>query len=205
MLRTSRDAKEMAKTLRTELHRRRQLTLTHGECLEIVARQLGAESWNHLSAELQQSADKRNPGLPWQTVNTTIPVLRIFAVKQALQFYVEFLGFALDFGGPAGGLGTPFYGQVSRAGTTLQLSEHQYDPSPGATVLLWMSGIDRFRAELDARRHEVPVWGPAVWTPEIEDAPWDARVLTIGDPFGNHLRFNEPNDPVAQVAVPSWS
>jgi catechol 2,3-dioxygenase-like lactoylglutathione lyase family enzyme len=195
----------MARTLRAELSHRRQLQLTHGECLDIVARQLGAESWNHLSVELTRSAESATRGLPWQAVNATVPVLRIFAVEQALQFYVEFLGFSLDFGGPAGGPGTPFYGQVSRAATSLQLTEHHYDPRPGATVLLWMSGIDRLRAELDERRHDVPVWGPAVWTPEIEDAPWAARVLTIGDPFGNHLRFTEPNDPAARGVVPRWS
>lgn len=189
------DAKAMAKVLRTELERR-GLTLAHGECLELVSRQLGAESWNHLAA---------HRGLPWQAVNPTIPVLRIFAVEQALQFYVEFLGFALDFGGPAGGPGTRWYGQVSRCGTTLQLTEHPYDAGPGATVLLWMSGLDALHGELDARRHDVPIWGPAVWMPEIEHAPWDARVLTVADPFGNHLRFTEPNAEADRAAVPRWA
>lgn len=203
MLRTFRDAKAMARTLRGELDERRQVALSHGECLEIVSRQLGAESWNHLSTALDGSAV--DPGdVPWGAVNATIPVLRIYAVEKALQFYVKFLGFVLDFGGPEGGEGTPFYGQVSRAGTSLHLTEHQYDPGAGATVLMWMSGIDGLHAELDARRREVPVWGPAVWMPEIEDAPWGARVLTIGDPFGNHLRFNEPNDITERSRVPRW-
>ena len=192
----------MAKALRGEIERRHQLQLSHSECLEIVSRQLGAPSWNHLSSLIDRNGAA---SLPWKAANATVPVLRIYSVDKALQFYVEFLGCTLDFGGPSGGQGTPYYGQVSRAGTTLHLAEHHYDPSPGATVLIWMSGLDALHAALDARRWEVPVWGPAVWTPEIEDAPWGARVLTVGDPFGNHLRFNEPLDDAERAVLPSWS
>ena len=28
-----------------------------------------------------------------------------------------------------------------------------------------------------------------------EDAPWDAKVMQVGDPFGNKLRFSESNTP----------
>lgn len=131
-------------------------------------------------------------------------MLRIFDVAAAEQFYVEFLGFRRDFGGPAGGPGTPYYGQVSRVGTTLQLSEHRYDPGPGATVMIWIQDIDDLRDGLNYRREEVRVWGPAVWVPEIEEAPWAARVLTVGDPFGNHLRFNEPIDETARAGLARW-
>jgi hypothetical protein len=67
---------------------------------------------------------------PRRATNTTIPALRIFDEKRALEFYVEFLGFALDFGGPSGGPGTPFHGQVIRESTTLHLTEQPYDPNP---------------------------------------------------------------------------
>ncbi|GJD60135.1 hypothetical protein CS379_14395 [Methylobacterium frigidaeris] len=50
-MRTYRDAKAMAKTLREELGRR-GTALSHGECLEIVARQFGLDNWNILSARL---------------------------------------------------------------------------------------------------------------------------------------------------------
>ena len=58
----------------------------------------------------------------------------------ALLFSVDFLGFRLDFGGPAGGPGTAYDGQVSRAVTTLHLTEVQDDPGPGATILIWIEG-----------------------------------------------------------------
>lgn len=193
-------AKAMAKVLRRELHDRHGLELTHSQCLEVVARQHGAADWNTFAARRPTPAAP----LPWGAVAPTIPVLRIFSVAAALRFYVEFLGFTLDFGGPSGGEGTPFYGQLTRAGTTLHVTEVAYDPGPGATVLIWLRGLVALRAELDARREHVRVWGPSVWVPEIEDAPWGARVLTLADPFGNHLHLNEPDDPAARRALPSW-
>ncbi len=68
-----------------------------------------------------------------------------------------------------------------------------------------MAGIDALRRELDERRGQVPVWGPAVWVPDVEPAPWGARTLTVPDPFGNHLRFTEPDDGALRSTVPDWS
>ncbi|MGY1847346.1 glyoxalase superfamily protein [Blastococcus sp. SYSU DS1021] len=196
----SRSAKQMARRLRAALRERQGLELTHGQCLELVARQLGAADWNTLNARLAPSPVR----VPGGGSGTTIPVLRIFSVDVALQFYVDFLGFRLDFGGPSGGEGTPFYGQVTQASTTLHLTEVAYTPGAGATVLVWIAGLDSLREELNARRAEVPVWGPAVWVPEIEEAPWGARVLTLADPFGNHLHLNEPTDAEARRLLPAW-
>jgi hypothetical protein len=56
-MRTYQDAKIMAKSLRGSLHGR-NVTLSHSECLEIVAQQLGYTDWNILAAKLiaQQAA-----------------------------------------------------------------------------------------------------------------------------------------------------
>ena len=51
-MRTFRDAKVMAKALREELARR-NVALSHGECLDIVARQFGLDNWNILAAKLE--------------------------------------------------------------------------------------------------------------------------------------------------------
>jgi catechol 2,3-dioxygenase-like lactoylglutathione lyase family enzyme len=195
--------KQMAKALRAELRSRYDVDATHSQCLEIVARQHGVDNWNVLAA---RHARRTEPArIPWGAANATIPVLRIFSVDAALQFYVEFLGFTLDFGGPAGGPGTAYYGQLTRAGTTLHVTEVAYDPGPGATVFVWIDGIEGWREALNARRERVRVWGPAVWAPELETAPWGARVLTIADPFGNHLRFNEPTDPDERAGLANWA
>ncbi len=210
-MRTFVDAKAMARCLRAEIRERGQVELSHSACLEIVARQFGVDSWNILAAKIDEAATA-GPSMAaraWRTpfaTNTTIPVLRVFSVDKAKEFYVDFLGFTLDFGGPAGGPGTPFYGQVSRPGTTLQLSEQPYDASPGATVDIWLAGLDDVRRQLVSfvQERNYRIWGPAIWVPEIEDVPWDARVLTIADPFGNHLRLSEPKDPASQVDLPHW-
>ena len=50
-MRDYRDAKAMATTLRQTL-RAKQVDLSHGECLEIVARQFGLKNWNVLADKL---------------------------------------------------------------------------------------------------------------------------------------------------------
>ena len=76
--------------------------------------------------------------------------------------------------------------QVSRSGATLHLSEHHGDASPGSTVFVWMRGIADYHRELGARNDRYN-------RPGLEAAPWDARVMEVSDPFGNRLRFSEPN------------
>ncbi|RVX40812.1 catechol 2,3-dioxygenase-like lactoylglutathione lyase family enzyme [Nonomuraea polychroma] len=211
-MRTFRDAKAMAKTLRAELLDRCQVELSHSACLEIVARQFGLDNYNILAAKLEESGPGEQPraGSVWRTPfseTTTIPVLRVFSEEAAKDFYVDFLGFTLDFGGPARGPGTPFYGQVSRPGTTLQLSEHAYQAGPGATVDIWLAGLDGLWEELSAyvQERNLRIWGPGIWVPDIMKVEWDARVLILADPFGNHLRLSEPDDPASHAVLPRWT
>ena len=71
----------------------------------------------------------------------TIPILRIFSVEKAKEFYVGFLGFTVDwehrFDERA-----PVYVQVSRAGCVLHLSEHHGDCCPGSTVFVRVTGVE---------------------------------------------------------------
>ena len=73
----------------------------------------------------------------------TVPILRIFSVEKAKEFYVGFLGFTVDWEHHFEE-STPAYIQVSRAGLTLHLSEHHGDACPGSTVFVWMTGIEEF-------------------------------------------------------------
>ncbi|MFI7705348.1 glyoxalase superfamily protein [Nonomuraea sp. NPDC049480] len=206
-MRTFRDAKAMAKVLRAELRDRCQVELPHSACLEIVARQFGLDNYNILSAKLHESPRTGTARRTPFSEETTIPVLRVFSEEAAKEFYVDFLGFTLDFGGPAGGPGTPFYGQVSRAGATLHLTEQPYQAGPGSTVDIWLAGLDDLRQELVTyvQVKNYRLWGPAIWVPAIEEAPWDARLLVLTDPFGNHLRLSEPKDPAAHAFLPHWT
>jgi uncharacterized glyoxalase superfamily protein PhnB len=113
-----------------------------------------------------------------------IPIFRIFDVAKAKEFYVDFLGFRVDwehrFDETA-----PLYMQVSRDGLLLHLSEHHGDACPGSTAVVQTTSLEAYHREITAK-------GYRFMRPGIEVAPWNARVMEVIDPFGNRLRFNEP-------------
>ena len=113
----------------------------------------------------------------------TIPILRIFDVEKAKEFYVGFLGFAVDWEHHFE-QNTPAYLQVSRAGLTLHLSEHHGDACPGSTVFVWMTGIEEFHREITGK-------GYKYLRPGIETTFYDSKSVEVIDPFGNRIRFNE--------------
>jgi hypothetical protein len=53
-------------------------------------------------------------------------------------------------------------------------------------VQIDMQGIDTYQRELAAKNYRY-------FRPGIEIAPWNARVMGVIDPFGNRLRFSEPD------------
>ena len=113
----------------------------------------------------------------------TIPILRIFDVGKAKEFYVGFLGLTVDwehrFDDAA-----PLYMQLSRGDLVLHLSEHHGDACPGSTVFVRMTGLGEYHREITSK-------GYGYMRPGIETAPWNARIMEVTDPFGNRLRFNE--------------
>lgn len=119
----------------------------------------------------------------------TVPILRIFSVAKAKEFYCDFLGFAIDwehrFTDDA-----PLYMQISRAGLVLHLSEHHGDGCPGTIVHVETTGIDAFHRAITARPYKY-------YRPGIEDTPWGSRQMEVCDPFGNRIRFNELNKSAA--------
>jgi catechol 2,3-dioxygenase-like lactoylglutathione lyase family enzyme len=116
-------------------------------------------------------------------VQQTIPILRIFSVEKAKEFYAGFLGYRIDwehrFDADA-----PVYLQVSRDGCVLHLTEHHGDCCPGSTVLVRVNDLEDFHREITAK-------GYRYLRPGIERAPWNANVMQVTDPFGNRLRFSE--------------
>jgi catechol 2,3-dioxygenase-like lactoylglutathione lyase family enzyme len=119
------------------------------------------------------------------TFARVIPILRIFDPTQAKTFYVDYLGCNVDWEHRFGD-GAPLYMQVSRGSLVVHLSEHHGDGTPGTTVYLETSGVRAFHAELGARRY-------AYLNPGLE-ADENGTCMTLIDPFGNTLRFNEPPD-----------
>ena len=76
-----------------------------------------------------------------------IPVLRIFDEQKAREFYMDFLGFKLEFE-HRHEPGLPLYLGVSHGDCTLHLSEHFGDGSPGAQVRISADDVDAYSAGL---------------------------------------------------------
>ncbi|WP_439616123.1 glyoxalase superfamily protein [Shinella sp.] len=178
-MRDYRDAKTMAKTLREALAAR-TIEITHSEALEIVARQFGVETWNILSAKIEAKPAASGPEF-----EQAVPIVRIFDVAKAHEFYLGFLGFSVDWEHRYGD-NFPLYTQVSRAGLRLHLSEHAGDATPGGNMVVYMKGIRGFQKELIGKDYRYMKPGL-----EDEGSRWEVMVT---DPFQNRIRFMELKD-----------
>ena len=134
----------------------------------------------------------KSPGIMGRKVETgvmeieftrVVPILRIFDVAKADEFYLGFLGFSVDwdhrFDADA-----PLYRQISRGNLILHLSEHHGDGSPGARIRVMMRGVEAFHREITSK-------GYRYMRPGLETTPWGTRETGVIDPFGNHIRFCE--------------
>jgi uncharacterized glyoxalase superfamily protein PhnB len=110
-----------------------------------------------------------------------IPILRIFDEAKAREFYVDFLGFKIDWEHRFEP-GTPVYMGISKDGCVIHLSEHHGDCCPGAGMRIETDALDEFHRELAAKHYKY-------YRPGIQAQPWGTRDMTVGDPFGNRLTF----------------
>ena len=118
--------------------------------------------------------------VPEASMQSAIPIVRIFSVDLAKAFYLDFLSFTLDWEHQFEP-GLPLYAQIHRDGLTLHLSEHYGDATPGSTVFVPVTDIKALEAELLGKEH-----GYA--RPRAEEMPWGME-MEVHDPFGNRLRF----------------
>lgn len=121
--------------------------------------------------------------MPDLTVLRVVPILRIFSVDKAKEFYLDFLGFTLDWEHRFE-TDLPLYMQVSRGGLSLHLSEHHGDGCPGSTVFVEIRNVDDFQRELIAKQY-------SYLRPGVEPGPGSLRTMEVTDPFGNRIRFSE--------------
>jgi catechol 2,3-dioxygenase-like lactoylglutathione lyase family enzyme len=112
-----------------------------------------------------------------------VPILRIFDVDKAKEFYVEYVGMTIDFEHRFEA-GTPLFMQVSRGELVLHLSEHHGDGTPGTVVYIQTTNVRALHAELAAKNY--PHLRPGLSTDEM------GTCLALLDPFGNTLRFEQP-------------
>ena len=110
-----------------------------------------------------------------------IPVLRIFDVEKAKVFYLDFLGFQLDWTHQFEE-NFPLYMQISKDQYCLHLTEHYGDCSPGALVRLHLVELEQFAQQLLDQNARFA-------KPQLETVPWGNLELSIRDPFSNRLVF----------------
>ncbi len=114
---------------------------------------------------------------------STTPILRIFDETLAREFYVDFLGFSVDWEHRFEE-GAPLYMQVSREDCVLHLSGHHGDCTPGSAVRIQTSELDQFCKELQAKKYKHA-------RPDIQAMPWGSRDMNVIDPSGNRLTFTD--------------
>jgi catechol 2,3-dioxygenase-like lactoylglutathione lyase family enzyme len=113
-----------------------------------------------------------------------IPIFRIFSLEKALEFYVGFLGFKVDWEHrfePD----LPIFMQVSRDGLVFRLSEHHGDGTPGSVAYVDVTGIRELHRELSDKKYGYN-------RPGIQVQEWGMTEVTVTDPFNNRITFGEP-------------
>lgn len=120
-----------------------------------------------------------------------VPVLRILDEAAARRFYVDFLGFTIDWEhrfDPA----APLYLQISRDGCVIHLSAHSGDCSPGGAIRIDAEDVHGLMRELLHRKYDDA-------RPVVESTPWRTQEMSMTDPFGNRLIFVQPASATAEA------
>jgi catechol 2,3-dioxygenase-like lactoylglutathione lyase family enzyme len=127
----------------------------------------------------------------------TVPILRSFDEAKAREFYVEWLGFNVDWAHRFESW-APLYMQVSRAGIVFHLSEHHGDGTPGSHVRIAITGVREFHAELSAKQYKNN-------RPELQRPAWGGTEFTVVDPVNNRITFSEadPSESPTKKEEPS--
>jgi predicted enzyme related to lactoylglutathione lyase len=114
-----------------------------------------------------------------RVVECVIPILRVKSLAASIRFYVEMLGFVVDWGGEEGSA----MASVSRDGCAIMLSQGGQG-HPGTWVWIGVEDIGPLHAQFVAK-------GVAICQ-EPTNYPW-AYEMRIEDPDGHVLRIgSEP-------------
>src|SRR5687768_5982211 len=111
---------------------------------------------------------------------SVIPQLRTTDAKRSLAFYVEGLGFSVDWEHQFEP-GFPRFIQLTRSGQTIFLTEHEGDCQTGGAAYFIVPDVEE-----SARQFQTggitELEGPAF-------TAWGTREMSLVDPDGNRLRF----------------
>ena len=119
--------------------------------------------------------------MPQQRV---VPALRITNYERSKGYYVEKLGFSVEWEHRFGP-NFPVFMSVTRDGMQIYLSEHAGDCQVGGLVHFLIPDVDAWHREFMEK-------GAVVAEAPNDDLGF--RNMTVTDPDGNQLRFMEPAD-----------
>ncbi len=116
-------------------------------------------------------------------VEKVIPMLRIFDYNKAVEFYIDWLGFKINFEHTFHE-GAPVYIEVEKDGIVFHLSEHHGDGTPGSHVFIWCTGVKEYHEELINKKYKYN-------RPGIEETFYGSLTFIVNDPFNNKISFNQ--------------
>ncbi len=114
-------------------------------------------------------------------IRSAIPVLRMFDEAKAKAFYLDYLGFEVDwecrFTSTA-----PLYMQIHLGDAIIHLNGHAGEDAPKSQVNIPVRGLETYCQYLVAKGADYPK--PSVVDPRSQGRNTD---MNIDDPFGNEL------------------
>ena len=116
---------------------------------------------------------------------TVKPIFRMFDYAKAIEFYVDWLGFKIDWENNLEGV--PVYMQLSLGDVQFHLSEHHGDASPGSQFRVEdFAGLKEYHQLLIGKQYKYNY-------PGLEVPEWntDSIEMTVNDPFLNRITFVE--------------
>ncbi|WP_339252441.1 glyoxalase superfamily protein [Sporosarcina sp. FSL W8-0480] len=111
------------------------------------------------------------------------PIFRIFDFEKAKEFYLDYLGFQLDWQHQFGD-NMPHYIQISMNDIILHLSEHHGDASPGGSIRIKTHNVENYHDHLSQKGYRYA-------NPGLEKTPWKTIEFYVLDPFSNKIIFYE--------------
>ncbi|MDJ0656531.1 MAG: glyoxalase superfamily protein [Xanthomonadales bacterium] len=112
-----------------------------------------------------------------------IPVLRMFDEDRAREFYLDFLGFKVDWEHRFGD-DFPLYMQISLGSCHLHLTGHHGDCCPGSAIMLDVTDLKPYQEALAKKQYKHA-------RPGCDETEWGTLEMTVSDPFGNRITFSE--------------
>ncbi|QDT30358.1 Glyoxalase-like domain protein [Gimesia panareensis] len=116
-------------------------------------------------------------------IRSSIPVLRMFDEAKAKAFYLDYLGFEVDWESRFSPT-APLYLQIHLGKAVLHLNGHAQEDAPITEVNIPVLGLQNFCDYLIAKKADYPK--PIPVDPRYQGRNTD---LNLFDPFGNLLVF----------------